>query len=80
MFFILRTKNKIGNSNDSLLEIVDIQFTFKHFRLIPLMIQRGKAIWDQNTVKRLEIEKKILYEYSSKYYNSNNHRSLYQAN
>jgi len=52
--------------DDGLLEIVDIQFTFKHFRLIPLMIERGKAIADRNEVKRLEIEKKILYEYSSR--------------
>ncbi|CAI2370510.1 unnamed protein product [Moneuplotes crassus] len=64
---MLREEEPSIADDDNLLGIVDIQFTFKHYRLIPLMIKRGKAILDENDSKRKEIEKKILYEYSSDY-------------
>jgi hypothetical protein len=30
------------------------------------MIERGQAIWDQDKDKRLAIEDKVIYDYSSK--------------
>ncbi|CAI2370761.1 unnamed protein product [Moneuplotes crassus] len=64
---MLKDERPAMADDDSLLDIVDIQFTFKHYRLIPLMVQRGRAIWDENTIRRKEIENKILYEYSSSF-------------
>lgn len=63
---MLKEENPVEHDDESLLDIVDIQFTFKHFRLIPLMIERGQAIWDQDVDKRLAIEDKVIYDYSSK--------------
>lgn len=62
---MLKEEKSIITDDESKLGIVDIQFTFKHFRLIPLMTSRGKAIWEQNHVRRREIEKKIIKRYSS---------------
>jgi hypothetical protein len=63
---MLKEEDSVEQDDDGLLGIVDIQFTFRHYRLIPLMMQRGRALWDQDREKRIEIENKVMYDYSSK--------------
>jgi hypothetical protein len=63
---MLKLEDPVVHDDDEKLGIVDIQFTFKYFRLIPLMMQRGKAIWDERHFTRTEIEEKIIKNYSSK--------------
>lgn len=57
-----------GNAADQQSEskIVDIEFTFSNILLLDLMKKRAHAIEEKDDQKRIEIEKQVVKEYSSK--------------